>query len=90
MADGNGAASALPMLTVGMIVGGLGALLGVKVRHHLRDTDFEARRVSERIAAVADRIDSLRRLEIADEHQRVVDRVAEIEQRIARAAGRQG
>lgn len=87
--NGDGAvAMALPALTMGVVVGGLGALLGVKAKHRVRSADFKARRVSDRIADVEDRIDSFKRLEIAAEEKNVTDRLREIERRIVRSGRR--
>lgn len=84
---GNGHMPAtLPVMAVGLVVGGLSALLGVKAKHRLRDGEFQARRISDRIAAVEDRIRSLKHLEMQDKEQAINHRLREIESRIVTAA----
>ena len=67
-----------------ILVGGLGTLIGVKIQRYLRDT--EAPRLNDRIAAVENRIQSLKRLRADCEEDCITDRLRKIEQRILTAA----
>jgi len=76
--------AAIGAMAVGAVVGGLGTLIGLKIQRYLRDT--EAPRLNDRIAAVENRIQSLKRLRADCEEDCITDRLRKIEQRILTAA----